>query len=158
VNIWVCGWEMGAWLVTIPPWALCDFEPLGGTGSGMLVPDSFYIHSRVVLDSYEMFGNLWGVCFVPRFGFGFEKWDLDRWHFHHEHFVILSRWVVLVVVCRSLIASIFTLELFLTHMRCLVTSGGCVLCQGWGLWLRNGSLIGDISTMSTLWFWAVGWC
>jgi hypothetical protein len=27
-----------------------DFEPLGGTGSGMQAPDCSYIHSRVVLE------------------------------------------------------------------------------------------------------------
>jgi hypothetical protein len=64
--------------------------------------------------------------------------------------MLLSRWVVLVVVFRSLTSYIFTLELYLSHMRCLATSGGCVVGEAWGLWLRNGSLIGDNSTMSTL--------
>jgi hypothetical protein len=41
--------------------------------------------------------------------------------------MILSRWVVLVVVCRLPIASIFTLELYKSDMRRLETSEGCVL-------------------------------
>jgi hypothetical protein len=34
------------------------FEALVGAGSGMQVPDSSYIDSRVVLESYDMIGNL----------------------------------------------------------------------------------------------------
>jgi hypothetical protein len=38
----------------------------------------------------------------------------------------------------------------------LVTSGGCVLGEGWGLWLRNETSIDFSSTMSTYDFEPVG--
>ncbi len=41
-------------------------------------------------------------------------------------------------------------------MRCLVTSGGCVVGEGLGLWLRNGTSIDDISTTSTYDFEPLG--
>jgi hypothetical protein len=34
-------------------------------------------------------------------------------------------------------------------MRRLVTYGGCILDEGWGLWLRNMTSIDDSFTMST---------
>jgi hypothetical protein len=41
-------------------------------------------------------------------------------------------------------------------MRRLVTSGGCVLSEGWGLWLRNMTSVVDSFTMSTYDFEPLG--
>jgi hypothetical protein len=39
-----------------------DFEPLGDAGGGTYDCFCFYIDSRVVLESYEVIGNLSGMC------------------------------------------------------------------------------------------------
>ncbi len=70
--------------------------------------------------------------------------------------MILSRWVVQVVTCRLLIASILTLELYWSDVRRLATSARCVVGGGLGLWLRNRTSIDDSSTMSTYDFEPLG--
>jgi hypothetical protein len=64
--------------------------------------------------------------------------------------------VVFVVVCRLLIAFIFTLELYGSDMRRLVTSWGCGLGKGLVFLLRNRTLLDDSSTMSTYDFEPLG--
>jgi hypothetical protein len=55
--------------------------------------------------------------------------------------------MVLVATYKPLFASILTLELYWSDMRRLVTSGVCVLGEGLGLWLGNGTSIDHNSTM-----------